>query len=394
VAEALEQSTETEANPERRSERVTTPVELLWDLVFVFAVTQVTTLLGRDLSWAGLGRALIVLALIWWAWSAFVWATNAQDPDTTAFRAVLLVATMLIFIVGLALPHAFGRDGTLFAVSYVLVRFLHLGLYVDASRRGNASLAAIGGFAITVAIGMALLLGGSFADGTPRVALWVAAAAIDYAGPAWLTREGLRGLQRVAVAHFAERYGLFIIICLGESVVSIGVGVSSQHLTAGTIAGVSLALLITIGLWWTYFDHSAAGARDRLETHDEPVLAAADGYSYLHLILVAGIIIFAVGAKSAVAHDTAALSTAARLALGGGVALYLIGHAAFERRMVGTVGWPKLAAAAACLAVVAITAGVPGWATSASVTVVLAVLLTHETFANAGTGKSEPIAEG
>ncbi len=99
--------------PEAAAERSTTPVELLWDLVFVFAVTQVTTLLSHDLSWSGLGRAMLVLALMWWAWSAFVWATNAQDPDALTFRVVLLVATALIFIVGVAVPHAFGRDGTL-----------------------------------------------------------------------------------------------------------------------------------------------------------------------------------------------------------------------------------------------------------------------------------------
>lgn len=367
---------------DEHADHATSPVELLWDLVFVFAVTQVTTLLRHDLGWAGLGRSLLVLALIWWAWSAFVWATNAQDPDTATFRAVLLLATVLILVVGLAVPHAFGRDGTLFAAAYALVRLLHLGLYVDASRRGNASLAAIAGFAVTVAIGMALLIGGSFAHGTLRIVLWVAAAGIDYAGPAWLTRERLRGLQRVAVAHFAERYGMFIIICLGESIVAIGVGGSDQRLTLDTIAAVSLALLITIGLWWTYFDRAAATAEESLGAHDDPVLAAADGYSYLHLILVAGIIIFAVGARIAVAQDARALSAAARFALCGGVALYLIRHNAFQLRMASRFSWPKTAAAAACLAVIAITAGAPAWTTSGSVTLLLAVLLAQETISD------------
>ena len=200
----------------------------------------------------------------------------------------------------------------------------------------------------------------------------MAAAAIDYAGPAWLTRDRLRELQRVAVAHFAERYGQFIIICLGESIVAIGVGVFSQHLTAGTIAGVSLALVITIGLWWTYFDRSAASAQERLETHDEPILAAADGYSYLHPRLIAGIIVFAVGAKSAVAHDGKLPVRCRRLALGGDVALYLIGHAAFELRLLGTASWAKAVAAGACLAIVASTPGMPAWTTSALVMLVLA----------------------
>jgi low temperature requirement protein LtrA len=205
-------------------ERRTSPVELLWDLVFVFAITQVTTLLWRELTWKGFGRAMLVLALVWWAWSAFVWAANAQVADSPTLRAALLVSSIAIFIAGLSIPHAFGSEATLFAVSYAVVRFLHLGLYADASKRGNASWTAIAGFAVTVVIGMALLIAGSFASGAARTGLWVLAAAIDYAGPAWLTRERLRGLQQVAVAHFAERYSLFVIICLGESIVAIGVG--------------------------------------------------------------------------------------------------------------------------------------------------------------------------
>src|SRR5215213_524003 len=195
-------------------QRRTTPAELLWDLVFVFAVTQVSTLLYHDLTWAGFGRALLILALVWWAWSAFVWATNAHDPNHPTVRAALFAAMVLVFGVALAVPEAFGAEATVFVVAYVGVRFLHLGLYVDASRRGNASLAAIAGFAVTVAIGMALLVVGSRVGDPARVAFWAVAAAIDYAGPAWLTRERLRGIQQVAVSHFAERYSLFIIICL------------------------------------------------------------------------------------------------------------------------------------------------------------------------------------
>ena len=361
------------------ADRRTTPVELFWDLVFVFAVTRVTTLLSHHLSWAGLGRAMLVLALVWWAWSAFVWATNAQDPDAPVFRATLLTATVLIFVAGLALPGAFAADGTTFAVAYAGVRLLHLALYVDASRRGNASLSAIAGFAVTVIAGMALLVAGSFAEGGLRVALWVAAAAIDYAGPAWLTRERLRGLQQVAVAHFAERYSLFIIICLGESIVAIGVGGTGPSLDAELIGAAVLALLITIGLWWTYFDRFADTAEERLAAHDDPVLAAADGYSYLHLVLVAGIIVFAVGAKGTVAHAGDPLSDAQRLALCGGVALYLAGHAAFGLRITGTLSRAKLAAAAACLVVFAL--GLPAWATAALLTAVLAVLVAAETVA-------------
>jgi low temperature requirement protein LtrA len=362
-------------------ERRTSPLELLWDLVFVFAVTQVTTLLSHERTWAGFGRSMLVLALIWWAWSAFVWAANAQSANSPVLRVCLLLATMFILISGLAVPEAFGREGTLFACSYAAVRFLHLALYVDASRQGNASWSAIAGFGLTVVIGMALLIGGSFVSGTGRAVCWLVALAIDYAGPAWLTRERLRGLQHVAVAHFAERYSLFVIICLGESIVTIGVGARGEQLSTALVAAVSLGLLITVGLWWTYFDRFAQAAEARLREHDDPVLAAADAYSYLHLVIVAGIIIFAVGINSVVHAVDKPLHDAARLALCGGVALYLLGHVAFRLRILGEFGYEKAVVAAALLALYAIGGGLPAWSMAGAITVLLAALCAIETTA-------------
>jgi low temperature requirement protein LtrA len=372
---------------ELAEERRTSPVELLWDLVFVFAVTQVTTLLSRDLSWAGLGRSMLVLALVWWAWSAFVWAANAQDTGSPVLRLALLLAMVLVFIAGLALPHAFDDEAPVFAATYAAVRLLHLALYADASRRGNASRSAIAGFGTTVVIGMALLVAGALAGGTVQVVLWTAAAAIDYAGPAWLTRERLRGLQRVAVAHFAERYSLFVIICLGESIVAIGVGASEEAFDVQLVAGVGLGLLITVALWWTYFDRFAAIAEERLRTHDDPVLAAADGYSYLHLVIVAGIIVFAVGVKLAV-HDVGEpLPDATRLALCGGVALYLAGHVAFGMRMAGALGLEKLVAAAALLVLYAVGGAMPAWTLAGAITLLLGAMCAVETV---GARRGEP----
>jgi low temperature requirement protein LtrA len=367
-------------------ERRTSPVELLWDLVFVFAVTQVTSLLASDLNWTRFGESMLVLALVWWAWSAFVWAANAQSTGSPTLRFSLLLASVFIFIAGLALPRAFGAEATLFAVTYAAVRFLHLALYVDASRRGNAAWSAIVGFGVTVAIGMALLIVGSFWHGPVRTVLWTLAVAIDYAGPAWLTRERLRGLQRVAVAHFAERYSLFVIICLGESIVATGLGAARQTLDAVLVAAVALSLLITVGLWWTYFDRFAAIAEARLREHDDPVLAAADSYSYLHLILVAGIIIFAVGVRFVVQAAGEPLHSAARLALCGGVALYLLGHVAFGLRMVGRLGYEKLVAAAALLALFVVGGGLSGWATAAAIAALLAALCAVETEGLLGSG--------
>ena len=360
-------------------ERRTSPVELFWDLVFVFAVTQVTTLLSRDLSWAGFGQGMLVLALVWWAWSAYVWAANAEQEESRVLRGVLLLGTVLIFIAGLSLPRAFDDRATVFACSYAGVRLLHLALYAYASRRGRASWSAIAGFATTVVIGMALLIAGSFLDEGPRVLLWTLAVAIDYAGPAWLTRERLRGLQQVAVAHFAERYGLFVIICLGESIVAIGLSANERPMDADLIAAVALGLLATIGLWWTYFDRLASTAEARLRDHDDPVLAAADGYSYLHLVIVAGIIVFAVGVKMTI-HDLGEpLSDASRLALCGGIAMYLLGNVAFRLRMVSTVGYAKLAGAVGLLAVFALGGGLSALWVTALATLVLATLCALET---------------
>jgi low temperature requirement protein LtrA len=368
---------QTEAGAERR----TSPLELLWDLVFVFAITQVTTLLSRHLDWSGFGHAMLILALIWWAWSAFVWAANAQDSDATSLRLALLLATAFIFLAGLAVPDALTSKGLLFASSYTVVRLIHLALYADASRRGNASWSAIAGFGVTVLIGMGLLVLGAALHGTARIALWGAAVAIDYAGPAWLTRERLRGLQRVAVAHFAERYALFVIICLGESIVAIGQGASGGHrqLDADEVVVVMLGLLITVCLWWTYFDRTAQVAEDSLRTDRDPVLAAADGYSYLHLALVAGIITFAAGVRLLVEAPHFTPSDAVRLALCGGVGLYLLGHVAFKVRLTGKIGYEKLVVAGALAILYAAGGGLSPWALAAVITALLVALCAVET---------------
>jgi low temperature requirement protein LtrA len=356
-------------------ERRTSPVELLWDLVFVFCVTQVTTLLSGRLTWAGAGRAMLVLALVWWAWSAFVWATNAQAAGSWTVSAVLLPSTAFIFIAAIALPEAFGGEATLFAAAYAAVRLLHLVLYADASRRGTASWSAIAGFAVTVVIGMALLLVGSLFPGAVRLALWGAAMVIDYAGPL-LTRSRLRALQEVAVAHFAERYGLFVIIALGESIVAIGARtrMDVHHLTAGVIGSAALCLLITVGLWWSYFGRFAGAAESRLRAHTEPVLAASDAYSYLQLVVIAGIIIFAVGARLVIAGGGSGLGDSGRLALCGGVALYLGGLVLVRWRLLGSTPLMKVAAAIVLAAVGFFATGLPGWVAALVVALVLAVV--------------------
>ena len=357
------------------AERRTTPVELFWDLAFVFAITQVTHFLLFHLTWGGFLRGMILLALIWWAWSAFVWAANAQAEDSATMQRSLLASLVLIFLAGIAVPDAFGEEATLFALTYCGVRLIHLGLYVDASRRGNASWEAIAGFGLATLAALGLLVVGSFFDLVGQTIFWTVALALDYAGPAWLTRARLRGLQRVAVAHFAERYALFVIICLGESIVAIGLAANGSPVDAGLLAAVGFGLLATIGLWRTYFGDLAVDAEQRLRQSDgDVVLAAADGYSYLHLLIVAGIVVFAAGVRVAIDDPTTPLSDAVRLCLCGGIALYLLGHAAFRLRMVGEVNRYEIAAAAAAMVVYLVGSSFDAWLSVALLAVVLLVL--------------------
>lgn len=344
--------------------------------MFVFAVTQVTTLLSHHLSWGGFARGMLILALVWWAWSAFVWAANAESEKSPVLRVVMLAASAFIFIAGLALPQAFGSEGMLFAVTYAVVRLLHLMLYADASRRGHAAWAAIAGFAVTVLVGMALLIAGAALHGGLRIALWAVAVAIDYAGPAWLTRERLRGLQRVAVAHFAERYSLFVIICLGESIVAIGVGATFGHhrLTVELVVIVALGLIATAAMWWTYFDRLAELAEQHLRASRDPVLTAADAYSYLHLVIVAGIIIFAVGVRFLVRAPAQDPTAPVRLALCGGLAVYILGHVTFALRIIGRVGYAKVGLAASLLILYVVGAGLSSWALAAVIVALLLLL--------------------
>ena len=186
------------------------------------------------------------------------------------------------------------------------------------------------------------------------------------------------------MAHFAERYSLFVIICLGESIVAIGVGAlgssADRALTGELVVAVALGLLITVAMWWTYFEGFAATAEERLREQDDPVLAAADGYSYLHLVIVAGIIIFAVGIKVLTRGSVSApLRDPARLALCGGVALYLVGQAAFVLRMVREVEYEKLGVAVALLVLYAVAGGLAAWAVAAAVAAVMAALCAAET---------------
>jgi low temperature requirement protein LtrA len=374
-------------------ERGSFPVELLWDLVFAFALTQVTTIFAHRATWLEFAQAMLLLALIYWAWSAFAWAANAQEAGTRTLRPTLLAAAVLIFVSGLALPQAFGREGLLFAGTYGIVRLLHLGLHADAARKGNASWAPILRFAATVLVGNALLVVGALLPSSPRLWLWAAAVAIDYAGPGWIARSRLRDLQHVVVSHFAERYGAFVIICIGESIATIGVGVGTAErpLSLALVLGATMGMVIATTMWWTYFDRLADAAKERLRQHPEPVVVATDAYAYLHLLLVAGVMIFAGGVKLVVdGQAQAPLSNPGRLATCGGAALYLIGVALFRWRLFGEHTLKRLVAASSLIALFAAGGSLPEWSIATAIAALLVGLCTAERFDRTGEPASPP----
>ena len=237
------------AHTESTEQRVT-PLELFFDLVFVFAITRVTALMAHDLSWTSIGQGLLVLAALWWGWAAYAWLTNHVAGDSGSARVVVFVAMGAMVLVALAVPGAFGDHALLFALAYLVMRLAHLGLYWVASSEEAEVHVAVARLLPTGIGGPLLLVAAAFTDGTLQAALWVLALAIDYGGP---LVTGVAG-YRVHPAHFAERFSLIVIIALGESIVAIGVGAGDEVLTAADRVAAVLALATSAALWWAYFD--------------------------------------------------------------------------------------------------------------------------------------------
>jgi low temperature requirement protein LtrA len=348
-------------------EKRVAPLELFFDLVFVFALTQVTALMAEDPSWGGLGRGMLVLALLWWAWAAYAWLTNYVAAEEDRER-LLMVAVMGAFLIAaLAVPEAFGDDALLFAVAYAVARWLHIFIFAEANEDVDARL-AIRRLARTALPAPALLIGGAFLDRDAQIALWTVALAIDFAGPFVF---GVRGF-RVSAGHFAERFALIVIIALGESIVAIGTGLEGA-LELGTVVAALLGLVVAFALWWGYFDVVAIVAeRHFRESRGEHRLRLArDSYSYLHLPMIAGIVLLALGVKKTLGDVEKPLDTVPAVALFGGIALYYAGHLGFRLRNVGTLNRPRLVALLACLALIPLATEV-----DALVAVALAAALT------------------
>ena len=360
------------------TEQRVTPLELFFDLVFVFALTQVTGFLADHLTWVGMIQGAALLAVLWWAWGGYAWLTNAVPAEEVIpARLVILTAMAAMLVASLAVPDAFGTYGVLFGLSYFVVRLLQVLLYALATGGTPETRRAILRLSTGFLLAPALLIVAGFLDGFAQGLLWVFALAIDY-GVAFVG--GVSGF-RVHAGHFVERHGLVVIIALGESIVAVGVGVSGLAIGAGVIVAAVLGVALAAGLWWAYFDLVMLAAERRLTRAkgEERARLARDSYSYLHLPMVAGIIFVALGVKQTLAHVGDPLGIIPAAALCGGVALYLLGHNAFRLRDVGSLSVPRLVVTVLCCALVFLAVTVPALVTLAMLAVLLCALAAFET---------------
>jgi low temperature requirement protein LtrA len=353
-----------------------TPLELFFDLVVVFAFTQETTFLAHDPTWGGLLRAVLLLGVIWWAWSAYAWLTNLLDPEEGAVRLAMLAAVAAMLIMSLAAPGAFATNGVVFGVSYLVVRLLHLVLFAKASRGDRDLLGAVARTLPASIVAPALLIVAGFLHGSAQLALWCAAIAIIYLAPLVGHMRGFR----VSPEHFVERFGLIVIIALGESIVAIGVGAAGLPLDAGVITAALLAVTVSSCLWWAYFDWVMYVTQARLveATGSERARFARDAYSYLHLPMVAGIVLFAFGLKTALHDLDHPLESVAALCLCGGVALYFFAHTGLRLRIGGGFGKGRPAATVLLLALIPVALVVPALLSLGLIAAVCVGLIVYE----------------
>ncbi len=370
------------------SHKVTT-LELFFDLVFVFAITQVTLLMADDPTWRGATRGVVLLALLWLAWCSFAWLGNTAKADEGLLRLALVGAVMAMFVVALAVPESFGDASQgldvplVLALSYVAVRIAHLVVYLVVAS-GDAGLRRqLLRTLVPVSIAGALLIVGTQAPG--QLIWWAIALVVDYGG---IYAAGTSGWRLPSPAHFAERHGLIILIAIGESIVSIGVGVSGTPLTGAVVLAAVFGLAVSVCLWWLYFDVVAIVA-ERVLTELPPEKRARlgrDSYTYLHFPLVAGIVFLSLGMKKVLTyvsdtkgHDLSDALTGMPLAsLYGGVATYLIGHLAFRYRNIGSINKARAVAAVVVLALLPVAATVPALAALGMVAGVMTSLVAFE----------------
>ncbi len=360
----------------REGERVT-PLELFFDLVFVLAITQCTALMSHHTTWSGLAQGLLVLGMLWWAWVGYSWLTSVLDPEEGAVRLVMFGAMAALLLVSLCVPEAFGDLALVFALAYGAVRVAHIGLFMLASPDDDNLRHSVLGLAASSAIAVLLLAAASLFDGAAQGALWALALFLDMGGPYLFGSEG----WKLVPGHFAERHGLIVIIALGESIVAIGVGASGAlDLGIGTAAVLGVA--VAAAMWWIYFDIVAIVSSRRLAEAEEGRVQnemARDSYSYLHLPMVAGIVLVALGMKKTIGHFDDHLHTVEAFALLGGVAVYLLGLAAFRYRHVHTINRQRLGLAVVLLILVPVATAVPALLALAVLSILLWAMIAYET---------------
>ncbi|GAA1120679.1 MULTISPECIES: low temperature requirement protein A [Kitasatospora] len=329
------------------------PLELFFDLVFVFTITQLTASLVHHLTPGGLVRVLVMLAVIWWMYDAFIWLTNAMPPSTHPRRAFLLLGMTGFLIVSLAVPHAFDGSGAAFGWAYLLVIAVHTGMFAAAGV-ARGSVLRMGGLNLVIAV---LVVAGGYLEGSVQLALWTASLALQIANPYLVDLPQFH----LRADHFVERHGLVVIVAFGESVVALGAGAAGhEELTAGPVGAAVCALAVCIGLWWAYFGHDD-------DERTVAVMAVLDDarrnrvairvHNLGHYALLLAVILFAAGAESAVAHPTAGLSTARAAVLAAGPALFLVANAGIRRTFGLHPLLPRLVAAALVAATVPLGTG-------------------------------------
>jgi low temperature requirement protein LtrA len=368
----------------RGEEQRATTLELFYDLVFVFAITQISHLLLVHLSWEGVGQSLVVLLAVWWSWNYTTWVTNELDPESIIVRLLVIGLMLASLLMAIAIPEAFGERALLFAGAYVAIQVgRHLFLTFAAAGRGTVERARAGAILTWFVAAGVLWIAGALADGTARTLLWVTAIAVDYAAP--FTQFWIPGRPRlspqtwqVQVSHFAERFQLFIIIALGESIVITGATTSGLELDAARLAAFTVAFLGSAAMWWLYFNYVARIAERRLELAANRTVLARDAYAYLHAVMVAGVIVAAVGDELAIAHPTEELPGREVAAVVAGPALYLVAHALFRLRMAGTISWKRLGGGIACVAAGALGGVVSGLVLATLVTAILIAVIAAE----------------
>jgi low temperature requirement protein LtrA len=365
-------------------EQRATSLELFFDLVFVFAVTQVSHLLLDDVSWKGAGYAVLALLVVWWAWNYTTWVTNELDLESIAVRLLLIGITLASLVMAVAIPGAFGDRALLFAGSYVVIQVgRHVFLTFAAAEPRSVERERAGRILTWFVAAGAFWIAGGVAEGDARITLWLVALGLDYVAPLvvyWVP--GRRQLSpstwEVGTEHFAERFQLFVIIALGESIVLIGATTSALDLGAARLIAFALAFLATASFWWLYFNYVARIAQRRLELAEDRTTLARDAYTYLHVVMIAGVIGAAVGDELVIAHPTETLPSAEIIAVVAGPAIYLLGHVLFRLRMAGTLSWKRLAGALACLAVGAFGPFAPALVLTGLLVVVLMAVIAAE----------------